>query len=215
MQEEKPAFVTTMANTFVQQKSHKPFFGKPYILAGEYWGVCEFLFEQGSLLGRLFSNKDSVLFMRVFVAHEGKEQTALDYLYSRVSKEIIPLIDEASSFRDLIYIRESARINSSDNYADFFMKHWQDKLPQVQCAVLAAEWAAYGGCLGLHKPDIIADLFETSHKPDPEWDEAYKLGVVSKPSQPVRSIDDAEKEDFDIFKEYCEQFYPELLPTLF
>ena len=216
MEEEKPKFAMTMAKIFIQQQTQKPFFGKPYIMAGAYWGACGFLFQQCGLIGRLYSDEeDTTSFMRVFAAQTGKESTALEYLDSRVTEEILPLVDEASSFQDLVAFRERARVNSSDNLANFFLKHGQEKLPQSQSAMLAAEWASYGGCVGLNYPDVIEDLFEASYRPNPRWEEAYKLGVVSTPKQTVLSIEDAEKEASGMFKEYCEQFYPELLPTLF
>jgi hypothetical protein len=216
MQSESPKFVGTMAKIYIRKSIQKPFIGKPYIMAGAFWGACGYLFQQCGLLGRLYT-KTPLPFMRVLAAQEGKEDTALAFLESAVNEEIIPYLSDETTFTDLVYMREMARMNSSDDPADFFLKHGQEKLSPDGASTLAAEWAAYGGCMGLKYPSIISDLFKSTNKPSEpeEWARAYKAGVVDTPEQTVISIEAAESEVTQIFREYCVEFYPELLPALF
>ena len=214
MQEEKPKFAMTLAKVFVQKQTQKPIFGKPYIMTGAYWGVCTFLFQQCGLLGRLYSEKELVPFLRVFVAQDGKELTAFEYLNSMVSKQIRPLLDEASTFHELVALREKAKMKSEDTVANFQLRYGNEKLPWSPAAISAAEWAGYGGCLGLNEPDVIVDLFEASNKTIPNWKEFYELGIVSTPEQTHNSIEDAQTVVSEMFKIHCKETYPELLPIL-
>lgn len=216
MQTENPKFAVTVAKIYIRKNIQKPFIGKPYVAAGAFWGVCGYLLQQCGLLGRLFV-ETPIPFIRVLVAQEGKEQSALGFLESAVTEKIIPYLSDITTFAELVYTRERARLNSTDEFADFFRKHGQEKLSPDGASTLAAEWATYGGYMGLKYPSIISDLFQSTYNPsDPEkWNLAYKYGVVDTPEQIHISIDEAESEVTQMFREYCDEFYPELLSVLF
>jgi hypothetical protein len=215
MEEKRPKFAMTMAKIYIQQGTQKPLFGKPYIMTGSYWGVCGYLFQQCGLIGKQFSDGDIDSFIRVFAGQEGMEKSAFEYLSNMVSKEILPHINDITSFHELVAIREQNRVKFAGNSNDFFIKYGDQKFPQSNAAMLAAEWASYGGCLGLNYPEKITNLYESSNKPNSKWKEGYELGLVSTPEQPQISLEDAESEALSIFKEYCEEFYPELKSVLF
>ena len=128
MREEKPKFAKVIAQHFIQEQTQRRMFGKPYITTAAYLGVCGFLFQQCALLGRLYSDKNLVSFIYVFMAQKGKELIDLGFSDRLISEEIAPFMDEAKSFQDLLLLRERARLNSSDNFLDFYTKYGRRKI---------------------------------------------------------------------------------------
>lgn len=215
MEPKAPKFAVTLSKMYVPRSIQKSPLGKPYIAAGAFWWTCGYLFQQCGLLGRFFV-ENPIPFIRVLIAREGKEQSALTHLKYEVS-EIIPLLEGDTTFYDLVCLREKAKLKSTDNLTEFLVRHGQEKLSPDRANASASVWAAYGGFVGLEYPTLIDDLYEATYKPRPkgEWDLAHKLGVVDMPEQKYIPIDALANDVLQMFREYSKQFYPELFPVLF
>jgi hypothetical protein len=207
--EEKPKFAAAMAHAYIQGKVQKPFFGKPYVIAGGFWEACTILFYNCSLLGRLFENNPEP-FIYVMTAEKGKESDVLNFLKSIIEEKILDLTYEATSFSELLFLREQKRLNSTEDIANFLLKYGTVKMNPNEAINLAAFWGLNGASLGLNYPYIVEELFEGSHKPDPDWKEAYELGLDIAPEQPTVSIEQATKDASRLLREFSEQYYPEI-----
>jgi hypothetical protein len=128
MLSENPKFATTLTSVLARQSTRKPDFGEPYILMSECWGLGSFVFQQCGLLGRLFASTP-IEFIRVLSAKEGGEKTALEFLSSAVSEDVVPYTEKAKSFLDLVLLSERARLQSSEGLSAFCLKYGPSKLP--------------------------------------------------------------------------------------
>ncbi len=205
---EKPKFAASVAHAYIQGKVQKPFFGKPYVLAGVFWETCTIIFHNCSLLGRLFED-NPVPFIYVLTAQKGKESDVLNYLKSVVDEDILDLAYEANSFSELLFLSEQKRLNSTEGIANLFLKYGTVKMNPNDASNLASFWGVQGASLGLNYPYIVEELFEGSYKPNPKWKEARELGLDIAPEQPIVSIEEATKDATQLLKEFTEQYYPE------
>lgn len=216
MTEDRPKFAQAYAHGFVQDHSEKPFFGKPYMKRGVYWGGCAFAFQQLGLLGRSFSD-NQVPFVYAMSADKGEEENVLEFLDSGVTARVLPYISETSTFSELVWIWEKDKLKSSDVDAVFFTKHGLDKLAPSEAMKSLYMWSMYGAYLGLQYPEEFMTLHDVTFRTvdQEEWDRAYQFGVVSTPQQGRTSINEQTDEVRGSFRDFCSEWYPELMPVLF
>ena len=197
-----------MAHTWIQGKVQKPFLGKPYVTAGAFWEVCTVLFQNCSLVARLFEDNPEP-FIYVMTAQKGKESDILNFLKSVIEEDILEFTDEATSFSELLFLFERKRLNSTENTASLFLKYGTVKMNPDEASNLAAFWGLYGASLGLNYSYIVEELFEGSYKSNPRWKEAFESGLNIAPEQPIVSIEEATKDASQLLREFSEQYYPE------
>lgn len=216
MTEDRPKFAQAYAHTFVQEHLEKPFFGKPYMKRGVYWGGCAFAFQQLGLLGRLYSDNQGP-FVYAMSADKGDEENVLDFLESGVTDRVLPYINETNTFSDLVWIWDKEKLKSRDGDLVFFEKHGLDKLTPTDAMKPMYLWSMYGAYLGLQYPREFMTLHDVSFKAvdKEEWDRAYEFGVVSTPKQEGISVEEQTNEVRGSFYDFCSEYYPELMSLLF
>jgi len=216
MIEDRPKYAQAFAHTFVQDHLEKPLFGKPHMKRGAFWGACAYGFQQCGLLGRLFTG-NSRPFIYAMSAEKGEEERVLEFLDSGVSARVLPYLVTGPTFHELVQYWQKEKLNSSDSGLVFFEKYAPNKLSADEAMKPMYLWSMYGAYLGLKYPEAIINLYETTYKPvdSREWEQAYKFGVVSTPTQEVFSVGELTNEIRQSFYEFCSEWYPELMPVLF
>jgi hypothetical protein len=86
------------------------------------------------------------------------------------------------------------------------------KLSPDTALKLALQYADYGAALGALHPHIIKKMFEETYTKvaKEKWEDAYAHGLDIPSEQDIMSYDEVEKEENEMFMDYCRGCFPRL-----
>jgi hypothetical protein len=184
------SFLTFIASPAAQQVTKKPIFGKPYMtIAGLFHVVGSMVYQEGgvlgyclrdapSLLAKLAAPPDITTINEEEIIREIKESSSI------VASELKEVEDEEKTFFYLYTLRELRGIG-----IDFFQCPTDERLKQKADAEFAGDVMRIsfvrGIDFGFNFPEQFATYWENTYRvmPDREWQELYKLRVVTSKKQ--------------------------------
>jgi hypothetical protein len=211
--QQKPLFAGLQAHIWVGRETKKPLFGKPYVLFGQATIICGYLFQQSALLGRAFNSVRRPFLNAFCTIGEPTEEGAA--YFARHSAELVsPYLESADSISNLVLAMLKDRVHGE---GDWWLQQVGRRKLSVDAAIaLAYDYSLTGAGFGMEQPDRFLALFDNSYKPaNPQhWRAAFEVGLVTTPKQEHPSIQDFERPALEMFRGFCQDFYPHLMQPL-
>lgn len=202
-----------MARMWVQREAKKPLLGKPHIRFGQAATIAGHLFQQSALLGHAL-NSARAPFLTVFCATEEPSEEVAASFAKEASDQVLPYLEPVDSITDLIMAMLKDRVHGEGDM--WFLRHGTAKISLDAGVTLAYDYELIGAGFGMQHADRFEALFDNTYKREnpEEWRKAFELGVVDAPEQEDVSMEEWQQDALQLFTEYCEEFYPQLLQPL-
>lgn len=208
-------YARVLARVSIKNGLSKPFFGEPYIKLGQCWAIWGYLFHLGGILAIKYNNLLDE-FGNAFLGIAGKPGAIKLFLNEVAQTTNKNLINDTFTFHEYIAKEFLSRINSSDDAMNFFIANGMQKVKQKQAEELAFQFTEQGSSIGATFPTIFKNMFDQTYSTvsKEKWELYRKMGLDISLEQPHISYEDSEKNENELFLNYCKEFSPKLFSIL-
>jgi hypothetical protein len=219
--EGQTTFVDFLCIPVVMRVAKKRLFGRHYLRFGDFLTVCSILYESGAILGRVRSDRLTIL-AKIFPTNPGQEGSFIRELQNVARKRLKEykkeFKKEPNSFHVLFYELELKRsgLSLADTDSKILRKALDEKgaLEQLELDIKSSVLEGIG--FGSYFPQLTEKMYRNYH----EIGGTYLLlemhtACLDIPDEAaIISLEEAERILLQMVAAYISDYYPELLDPL-
>jgi hypothetical protein len=179
----------------LQQFAEKGFFGKPFVRVGPmFTSVCPILFQTGALLGYGLRGYPGILGC-LFVARRANAASYVLESWKKEASDFLARIQGTPSNLHELYVVPTLITIGVDLNDPKFMtgsrsKWIKEKIKLEGVNEITLFELMKGVAVGYHHSELFRSCWEGTYRqrPEGEWEEAYRFGVVSTPDRPEPTV---------------------------
>ncbi len=207
-------YVGVLAKLRAAEWQRRRWFGEPYLYLGQCIALTGYFFQLGSLLS-VKHRVELAAFVHAFLGLTGEPGAAERYC-DMAMESIKPLLEQSKSIHEFVEAELKQRLAFCGDSTEFLMKHGMAKIRIPDAAEMACQFARSGTVLGALRPATVRTMFDETHRavPRADWNRARAAGLAIPTEQDITTYEQVEKDEDDLFMEYCRTCCPSLHSTL-